>query len=76
MRTCSSAFIGVTSGGPGVSQVHSLGSENMGGEGRVTQMVSYLSHPGLSKSGTSQVGRFGSLSSCVVGNVCIRDGCL
>ena len=62
--------------GPVVSQVHPLGSENVGEKSRVTQMVSYLGEPALSKRGTSWVGHFGSLSSCVVGNVFIGEGCL
>lgn len=50
------------------------GNEDAEGESRVTQMVSYLGQPGLSKRGTSWVGQFGSLSSGVVGNVFIGDG--
>lgn len=62
--------------GSGVSQVHPLGSENVGEKSRVTRMISYLGEPALSKRGTSWVGHFGSLSSCVVSNVFIGDGCL
>lgn len=46
------------------------------GKSRVTQAVSYLSDPGLSRRGASWVEQPGSFSSCVAGNMCIWDGCL
>ena len=66
---------------PRVSWVHSLlvnlkdkrGNYSREGKSGVTQVVSYLGHPELSKRGTSWVGQPGPLSSCVLGNVLIRD---
>lgn len=43
------------------------------GKNSVTQKVSYLGQAGLSERETSWIGQLGPLSSCVMGNVFIKE---
>lgn len=60
-----------------VNLKHKNGNESVGGWGRKQGHSScqFLSYPGLYDRGTVWVG-LGSLSSCIVGNIVFRDGCL
>ena len=51
-----------------------MGFKGQEGRSTVTQVVSYLGHPGLSKRGTPGLGQPCPLSNGVAGRVLIRDG--
>lgn len=54
----------------------SVGFKGQEGRSRVTQVVSYLDHPGLSKRGIPWLGQPSPLARAAAGHLFIRDGSL
>ena len=84
MPTWDSAFIGVKYGVTRLAWVCFFGELKIAKwefkhrkvKSRVSEMISYLGHPGFSKMGISWVRQSGFLSSRMIGVVFIQGGCL